>query len=208
MIEHYENAIQIAALAVCATVAIYKAIICSSRSWTMLALFYGSWLLGDIYWLLCLVFYGDTPQISVVADLSWFASFLFLYLLLRHTSPPEELGPFGVFPWFGPVFSVGMAVFFMLRGEILSNLVYAGLMGLLLFTSIRRLVAHKVKSRLLSTVVFIFCLLEYALWIASCFWNDDATFQVYYLFDILLTACFPFFLPATEKAVAEKAVAA
>ena len=159
--------------------------------------FYGSWLLGDVYWLACLVFYDGTPQISAVSDLSWYASYIFLYLLLRHTAPPEK--PFGakVLPWLGPVFTAGMGVFFMLRGEIAANLVYAGLMGFLLYAAIRRLMER--RSVYLSVLILVFCLLEYALWTASCFWNDEIVLHPYYWFDFLLTVSFPFFLPATER---------
>ena len=96
-----------------------------------------------------------------------------------------------------------MAVFFMFWGEIISNLIYAGLMGLLLFSAIRRMTdADKTGRNLFLPVwVLVYVLLLYGMWISSCFWNDAADFQVYYVFDFLLTISFPFFLPATRKAV-------
>ena len=197
MIERIENALQIGVLVVCAAIAVYRTVKRRGEAWTLLSFFYGSWLLGDIYWLACLVFYDGTPQISAVSDLSWYASYIFLYLLLRHTAPPEK--PFGakVLPWLGPVFTAGMGVFFMLRGEIAANLVYAGLMGFLLYAAIRRLMER--RSVYLSVLILVFCLLEYALWTASCFWNDEIVLHPYYWFDFLLTVSFPFFLPATER---------
>ena len=113
MIESIDNGIQIAVLILCAAAAIGKAARYRSRSWTLLAFFYASWLLGDIYWTVCLLFYDKTPEISVVSDLSWYASYIFLYLLLRHTSPPEDLTRKRILPLLGPVFSLGMALFFM-----------------------------------------------------------------------------------------------
>ena len=56
MIEQIDNGIQIAVLVVCVVTAIFKAARYRSRSWTLLAFFYGSWLLGDIYWTVCLLF--------------------------------------------------------------------------------------------------------------------------------------------------------
>ena len=93
----------------------------------------------------------------------------------------------------------------MLRGEILSNLIYAALMGLLLFSAITRLLdAERYRSqRFLSAMVMIFCLLEYCLWVASCFWTSESLFNVYYWFDLLLTISFLFFIPAVKRAVAE-----
>ena len=197
MIERIENALQIGVLVVCAAIAVYRTVKHRGEAWMLLSFFYGSWLLGDIYWLACLVFYDGTPQISAVSDLSWYASYIFLYLLLRHTAPPEK--PFGtkVLPWLGPVFTAGMAVFFMLRGEIAANVAYAALMGFLLYAAIRRLAER--RSLTLSVLILVFCLLEYALWTASCFWNDEIVLHPYYWFDFLLTVSFPFFLPATER---------
>ena len=197
MIERIENALQIGTLVVCAAIALYRIVKRRGEAWTLLSFFYGSWLLGDVYWLACLVFYDGTPQISAVSDLSWYASYIFLYLLLRHTAPPEK--PFGakVLPWLGPVFTAGMGVFFMLRGEIAANVAYAALMGFLLYAAIRRLMER--RSVYLSVLILVFCLLEYALWTASCFWNDEIVLHPYYWFDFLLTVSFPFFLPATER---------
>ncbi len=200
MIDQIDNGIQIAVLVICVTAAIFKAAKYRSRTWTLLAFFYGSWLLGDIYWTVCLLFYGKTPEISVVSDLSWYASYIFLYLLLRHTSPPEELAVRKILPFLGPVFVLGMALFFMRLGAILNNLIYAGLMGLLLYALIRRLTER--RNRCLPALILVFCLLEYALWTASCFWNDTIHLHPYYWFDFLLTVSMPFFLPATRKAVA------
>ena len=200
MIEQIDNGIQIAVLAICVIAAIFKAAKYRSRSWTLLAFFYASWLLGDIYWTVCLLFYDKTPEISVVSDLSWYASYIFLYLLLRHNSPPEALAGKKITPWLGPVFAALMALFFMQRGEIISNLIYAGLMGLLLYSTICRLAER--QSRTLPALILILCLLEYALWTASCFWNDELLLHPYYWFDFLLTVSFPFLLPAVRREVA------
>ena len=203
MIETYENIFQIAVLAACFAFSVYKAASFRSRTWMLLVFFYGSWMLGEIYWLACLIFFDQTPQISVISDLSWYAANVFLYILLGHVWPPEELGKISPVSWLGPVFAAGMAVFFMFWGEIISNLIYAGLMGLLLFSAVRRMTdADKTGRNLFLPVwVLVYVLLLYRMWISSCFWNDAADFQVYYVFDFLLTISFPFFLPATRKAV-------
>jgi len=200
MIEQIDNGIQIAVLVICMIAAIFKAARFLSRSWTLLAFFYGSWMLGDIYWTICLLFYDKTPEISVVSDLSWYASFLFLYLFFRHISPPEKLTGKRIIPWLGPVFTLGMALFFMRRGETLSNLIYAGFMGLLLYAVICRLLQR--RDLYLSVLILVLCLLEYALWTASCFWDDQILLHPYYWFDFLVTVSFPFFLPAVRKKVA------
>jgi len=203
MIESLENGLQIAVLLICSAIALYRLIAYRSRTWILALFFFGSWVLGDIYWLVVLIFYHTTPQISVVSDLSWFASYIFLYLLLARTSEPDANSRKKLLPWLGPVFAAGMAVFFMQYGSILNNIIYAALMGLLLFASITRLTdINRYRGQLfLSVMVLVFCLLEYCLWVASCFWSADTLSNPYYWFDFLLSVSFFLFIPATRKAV-------
>ncbi len=203
MIESYDNLAQTAMLTLCACSAIWLVLRERSRAWILLAFFYGSWLSGNCYWLLCLIFYGR-PQISAVSDLSWCASYLFLYLLLRQVSPENTGHLKQVVPWLGPVFTVAMAVYFMQWGKWISNIVYAALMGVLLHTVISCLLEQKRhSSRVLCITILFFCLLEYTLWVSSCIWYEDTMGNPYYWCDILLTALFPFFILATKKAVTE-----
>ena len=199
MVESIDNALQIAALLICSGVAIGKAAAKRSRVWTLLFFVYGSWVLGDVYWQVCLIFYGRTPQISVVSDLSWYASYVFLYMILRETATPEGAREKRFLPWVGPLFSLGMAVFFMQWGKIVSNLIYALLMGLLLFSVLRRFLdKEKYKAQQpLCVMIFVFCLLEYAAWISTCFFWSDGIENPYFWFDFLMTVCLIFFLPAT-----------
>ncbi len=201
MIETYENILQIAVLAGCILVTVIRSVERKSSLWTILTLFYGSWMLGDIYWLACLAFYGMTPQISVVSDLSWYASYIFLYMLLRRASPPDLTSGTKGLPLAGSIFALGMGLFFMHWGEILSNLIYAELFSLLLYAAITRL--QERRAVCLSVGILVFCFLEYGLWLSSCFWKSDTAANPYYWFDLLLTACLPFFLFATHKAVKE-----
>ena len=89
MLDGIENALQIIALLICVAVALVRALRWRSRTWTLLGFFFGSWVLGDLYWTFCLIFYNTMPVVSIVSDLSWYASYIFLYMLLRHTALPE-----------------------------------------------------------------------------------------------------------------------
>ena len=204
LIEIIENALQTAILLTCAVISLIRAAACRSRVWTLAFFFYGSWALGDIYWLVCLLFFGVSPQITLVSDLSWDASYIFLYLLVRQTAAPEENRKPRLLPWIGPVFSAAMAIYFMQWGSILNNLYLAALMGLLSYSAVNRLMAGERfrKQRFLLISVLVFYLLEYALWIASCIWEYTPS-SPYYWIDILLTVSFPIFIPGTIKAVAE-----
>ena len=220
MIDSIDNSLQIAVLLICVFTAIYRAFRKDGRVWTLLALFSGSWVLGDLYWLFCLVFFDTTPQLSVVCNLSWYACYIFLYMLLREVAPPETPRERRFLPWLGFVFSLAMAVFYysfyldwtvklgeqyLMWGKALDNLIYGVLMGLLLFSAIRRLMDRRIypAQRSLCIVVLVFCLLEYGLWTVSCFWWGDTLANPYYWFDFLLTVDFLFFLPAVKKAVAD-----
>ena len=203
MFESYENAAQVAILLACTAVALARAIRYKSRAWTLLSFFYGVWLLGDTYWQLCLIFYDRSPQIPVVSDLSWYAGYLFLYMLLRQTAPPEAGVHKTRLAWLGGVFTFGMAAYYMQYGQIISNIIYASLMGLLIFTIIRRVTdreAYRNQQYLcLAAIVFVLC--EYGMWTASCIFTEDGLRNPYYWFDILMTVNFPFFLIAVKKAV-------
>lgn len=220
MIESFENALQIVVLFFCVCAAVYHAIKTKSRAWTLLSFFYGSWLLGDVYWLVCLAFLGSTPEISVISDLSWCAAYLFLYLLLRQVMPPKPGGEKRLLPWLGFVFSLAMAVFYysfyvdwgerygiayVLWGKALSNLIYGMLMGLLLFSAIRRLMDGRGQPgrSFLPAAVLVHCFLEYALWTLSCFFWETTPANPYYWCDLLLTASFLLLLMATKKAESE-----
>ncbi len=218
MIERFENAVQMAVLLLCALIAASRAIRQKNKEWTLLALFFCSYFLGDLYWLLCLVFYGQTPRISVVSDMNWYASYLFLYLLLRQAAPPDSAREKRLLPWLGFVFSMAMAVFYfgfsidwsarhgenqLLIGTALNNLICGMLMGLLLFSCIRRLMDGRRYPRFLCAAIMFFCLVEYGLWTSSCFWWSQTLDNPYYWFDLTVTAGALLLVPATEKAVAE-----
>ena len=84
MIESVENALQLLVTGICAVISAYKAVAFRSRTWALLLLFSGAFFLGDLYWLLFMLFYGETPYYSYIPDLSWYTSYLFLFLLLHH----------------------------------------------------------------------------------------------------------------------------
>ena len=195
ILESLVNALQIAILSICCIFTLVKMLSIRGKSWILLFFFYGSFLLGDLYWQVCLIFYGDKPQIAVVSDLSWYAAYLFLFLLLRTAWESEKTDSF--IPYLALIFTAGMAAFYIREGNIISNIIYAALMGLLLFTVVNGLL-HKNEGEEhfspLYLTVLIFCFFEYAMWTASCFWERAVFRHAYYVFDLLLTLCFPCFI--------------
>ena len=205
MIESIDNILQIAVLLVCTLIAAKKALDLDSRDWTLLAFFFANFALDDLYLVICLLTVGESSILFVVSELSWYAAFIFLYLLILQAAPPETAKEKRLLPWLGPVFAAGMAVFFIQWGKIVSNLIYAVLIGLILFAVTRRLMDREryARQRPLCVTALVFCLLEYALWTASCFFEGESITNPYYLFDLMITLCFPFFIRGTRKAVGE-----
>lgn len=203
MIERADTIIQIAALIICIGISIGKAVAYQSRTWTLAAFFFGSYLLGDIFWMVCLIFYGRTPQIPIISDLSWYASYSFLYLLLLQAAPTKAGDKRHCLQWIGPIYAFVMATFFMQWGAIVSNLIYAAIMGLIFFASIGRLLEAERyrKQRFLAFMVPTICLMEYGLWISSCVFDGETLANPYYWFDLLLTVVCLISLPAIKKAV-------
>lgn len=204
MIFVIENILQISVLFLCSVVAVSRALKFRSRTWTLLSFFFGSWILDDLYWLLYAWFFDEAaPSIGVLSDLNWYASYIFLYLLIRHLAPPESAKEKRLLPWLGFVFSFGMASYYMQWGNVLSNILYAMLLGMIIFTSIRRLMDRASCANVvpLCIVSLLLCAFEYGLWTSSCIWYYGTLKNPYYWFDVLLSLTFPFFIAATGKAV-------
>ena len=66
MIESIENGIQLVTTAVCTALSVSRAVRSGKRVWLLLALASGVYFLGDLYWQLFLIFYGETPDYSYI----------------------------------------------------------------------------------------------------------------------------------------------
>jgi hypothetical protein len=221
MVEIIENAIQLAMTGICSCAALYRAVRYRDRAWALLGLFAGIYCLGDLYWMLYLALYGITPQHFSVAEMSWYASYLFLMLLIIYVRVdicghrmPETGGRTQwarvVSPvlWIVPVFTVGMCIFFMQWGDYVSNIITAVLMTGIMWHALSGLLYRGAEKKpgpasqqLLFVVTLVFAVIEYALWISSCFWMGNTIGNVYFWLDILLSCTFLMFVPALRKAV-------
>lgn len=205
-IEIIENTLQLSLLAVCAVLAGTYAFRNRDMNAGILTMFFGSYVLGDTYWLLYRIFRGFTPYVFYVSDLSWYAAYLFLFLLLQRLAPEEERKTFSVI-WVLPgIFTGLMAAFYMQWGDIFGNLVTAVLMFLLLLYPIRGLMyisghPEARSRRMLYIAVLVFVAFEYLTWTASCFFSGDTLANPYYWLDFMITPCAILLLPAYRKAV-------
>ena len=210
MISFIENGIQLAVTCVCAVIALYYGVRRKERTWILLGLFYGIFFLGDLYWQLYIIFYHNASPVFYIADYSWYASYLFLLMMLIQINIKNAKDyKFRLRPVFLliPLFTLAMCIFYMQWGDYLVNLIAAALMAGLIwhaFYGLKTIHDHPEQGperRMLFLVTLLFCGTEYALWTSSCFWMGETIENVYYWFDILLSASFVLFLPALRKAV-------
>lgn len=203
MIEMIDYGLQFVVLLVCGIYAAVRADRTRSRGWLILSFFLLCQSLGDLYWLLCVAFEGSTPQITFISEISWYASYMFLCLLLRDLEPPGA--PARKWQaWCAPAISAAACLFFFQWGDYASNVITAALMGRLGYLALRGLLEGKGgKKQCLYQACLLFFLTEYALWVSSCFWLGDTLANPYFWFDGLLTLTAVLIVQAYKKAVAD-----
>ena len=205
MIESIENSIQLILAGVCAVTAGYRAARSGERAFVLLCLFSGIYFLGDLYWLLFLMLYGETPHFPYIPDMTWYTGYLFLLLLLLYVGENRRKVQSRIL-WALPVFTGGMCIFYMQWENYISNLVCAFMMTLILWQAVGGLISCREETeeqhfRPLYMTTLFFCAMEYCVWTCSCFWEGDTLRNPYYWCDTLLSISFLFFLPAVRKAV-------
>jgi len=161
-IEKIDNALQLIALAVCGILTVFRSVSTRNRIWVLLYLFYIVVTLGNLYWLLYLFLYQETPFYSYIPDFCWAAAYLSLLLLLQHIKEKEWNRKDHKVLYLIPVFTFGMALFYMQWSKYLTNIIDAALMSLLLYYSIGGLLMSEKKTGryFLYLVSLLFCLIE------------------------------------------------
>ncbi len=187
LIEKIDNGLQLLCLLACMVLSVYNAVRSNNRLWTLIAMYFTVYALGNLYWFLYMLFYGETPYISFVPDFCWLSAFLFLLLLVMVAENEYDIKLRNKVFLFVPIFTFGMCLFYMQRGDYLTNLIYAVFMTLLICYSLKGLMINEKTEgkHSLYRAVLVFCTIEYCLWTSSCF--DPPLFNLYYLFDIMLT---------------------
>ncbi len=207
MIEIIENIFQLIVTGSCGIYGIYKFITVNHKEWLLAGMFSFAFFSGDVYWALYILFYGDSPRISYVSEFSWYASYIFLIMLIQITGTPEQRKLKHRALRLVPVFVVGMCIYFMTMGDYVSNLITAVLMGLLMHYSLQGIIynkSDKSSRKYIFQTAFAFCVIEYILWILSALWiGGDTVLNPYYWCDILLSINILMVTLAVRKAVKE-----
>ena len=178
------------------------------QAYFLLLCFYGCFALGALYWTLYLLLFDTTPRVFYVSEFGWIASVIFLRILQATLASPEERAFHCREAWLSPLAGVPLLVFYCTYGDILSNLIWCGMMIVLSFCSIRGLVYAGRQTdtarhmRYFHIGVLCFVGAEYLLWTVGCFWPNTSPASPAFWCDILLTLAILGLLPATGKAVA------
>lgn len=110
-----------------------------TQAYFLLTCFYGCFALGSLYWTLYLLLYSETPQVFYVSEFGWVASVIFLYILQYALSSAEERGFACRKALIALLIGVPLCVLYCTFGDILSNLLWCGLMIVVSYHAIRGL---------------------------------------------------------------------
>lgn len=105
----------------------------------LLLCFYGCFALGSLYWALYLLLFSTTPQVFYVSEVGWISSLIFLLILQAVLAEKIEHGFHSRIAWLSPVIGVPLLIFYCTYGDILSNLIWCGMMIFLSFGALRGL---------------------------------------------------------------------
>ena len=173
----------------------------------LLLCFYGCFALGSLYWTLYLLLFSTTPRVFYVSEFGWVASLIFLRILQSTLADGEERTFRCREAWLAPAVGVPLLVFYCTFGDILSNLIWCGMMILLSFCALRGLAYANGQTgaarnmRCFHIGVLGFAGAEYLLWTVGCFWPDASPASPVFWSDLLLTLAILGLLPAVRRAV-------
>ena len=93
-----------------------------------------------------LLLFDTTPRVFYVSEFGWVASLIFLRILQATLAGADERGFRCRRAWLAPAFGVPLLAFYCIFGDILSNLIWCGMMIWLSFCAIRGLVYAKTQT--------------------------------------------------------------
>ena len=182
-----DNLIQLFIVTCCGVYSAVSALKKRSMERLLTALFYLSFGMGLIYWILYIILFDSTPRIFCVSELSWTASYIFLAMRLAAGMSDEERKFRTKKAWILPIFSLGMCIFFCQRGSYFENILMGSVIAVCGFLASKILVFGKLHNRengrWICKAVILFFAAEYVLWISSYFWISDNFLNPYFLAD-------------------------
>ena len=233
MVELIDNLIQLVLTATCTLVAFYRAFKIrrqyemesmsvskiptmqfhiGRREWILFGLCTGEYFFGDLFTVLYLALYNETPPYQYISNISWYTSYLFLSLLILYVSERSSIRMQSRAQLLIPLFNIGMSVIFYIdSGGLFDNI-----LGTLVMTpamwlaggalEIERQKKKATGRRSKKWYFYFLCLLitalEYGLWVTSAFfWIGDTVLNPYFCIDLALSVCFVLLMFTTDDAI-------
>ena len=116
------------------------------QAYFLLLCFYGCFALGALYWTLYLLLFDTTPKVFYVSEFGWVASVIFLRILQATLAGADEHSFRCRRAWLAPAFGVPLLAFYCTFGDILSNLIWCGMMIWLSYCAIRGLAYAETRT--------------------------------------------------------------
>ncbi len=191
MAELTDNILQFFCIFVCGVYSCFQSAAKKSYKWLFISLFYLSFGIGLLYWVLYIVLFHSTPRVFFVSELNWTASYIFLAISLVSDMSEDER-KFKLKPvfWVLPAFSFIMCIFFCLRGSYFENILMGSAMAACGFYAVKGIYFSKQKNTkhrcLFSYAVLFFYAAEYLLWICSYFYTENTFINPYFLADTFI----------------------
>ena len=116
------------------------------QAYFLLLCFYGCFALGALYWTLYLLLFDTTPRVFYVSEFGWVASVIFLHILQATLAGTDERTFHCRRAWLAPAFGLPLLAFYCTFGDILSNLIWCGMMIWLSYCAIRGLAYAETRT--------------------------------------------------------------
>ncbi|MEG2054595.1 MAG: hypothetical protein RR052_06605, partial [Oscillospiraceae bacterium] len=205
MIEILDNAIQLCVTTGCAIWACTIALRRKSQSYFLLSGFYGTFALGLLFWLAYLTIMTYTPKIFYVSDLSWFASFLFLFLLTVTLATPQERNFKPIAPWFVAAIPAVITICFLFLGDVFGTLLWCPLLTVCTYHATKGFLyarkqsdeSHRKQWVYLAILFVVFS--EFTLWTLSYIFKSSSIENPYFWCDFVLSTALFLIMPAMKK---------
>lgn len=191
--EIIDNLLQTVVFLVCVAVAFVLAVKKRHRSLMILAFAYGSFMMGTLFYVLHIVITGHNPKIFYVSEVSWIASYLFIFsiALLRNGSsgfyliPALVSVPMGLIPFLIRVFGP----------SIITSGIFALIAYGITYFSICGIKKRNTQNCFAEIVMIMAVFFQILLFIVSIFTVEYTSFNLYFAVDIALTACLVALIP-------------
>lgn len=184
--ELIDNTFQISVLGIAAVISILLMIRYRDRRFLILALAYACFLMGTLFYTLHLAILGDIPRVSVVAEISWLASYLFFLTLQLYRIENYKIR-FSLLAVFWTYAVVSHSIRFHILGPSrLIMAVFALTVGTIVYISVYRAVKEK-QYLGFDSCMFLCVILQVTIYVSSAFMENFTEFNFYFAADICLT---------------------